>query len=239
MPTLGHVLPGGALGAGGLQAPGRLDDRQVWTLLLRLGHGGVAQRGGRRGDSPRLAVGAPAVAQPHGDRQVGPGLSGGAIQLDDQHLLLVRAEGADLDRQFLRRRGLAVEIGPDPAPLGDRVVVEQRGAHASRQAQRHRRALRDDRQQLAQLAPEEVGDLPRVLDEVEVAAPGLGQAAEQPLVEIGADAERARRHAAPPQLGRVAGQLARVGDADVGEAVGQQQAAGQLAAVQFGSHRRR
>ena len=69
-----------------------------------------------------------------------------------------------------------------------------------------------------------VADLGRVGDVVEVAAAGVGEVLEEPLVEVVADPERRGRHAPGPERGRVGGELAGVGDADVGEAVRQQQA---------------
>ena len=62
-------------------------------------------------------------------------------------------------------------------------------------------------------------------DVVEVAATGLGHALEEHLVEVIADSERRRGDAARPELGGMAGQLVTVGDAAVGEPVGEEQAA--------------
>ena len=47
-------------------------------------------------------------------------------------------------------------------------------------------------EQFAELAREEVGDLLRLLDEVEVATAGLGHPGEKLLIEVSADAECAR-----------------------------------------------
>ena len=84
---------------------------------------------------------------------------------------------------------------------------------------------RDDLEGLPHLARDGVADLGRVRDVVEVAAAGIGELGEQVLIEVGADAERGRRDAAGLEFGGVAGELGRVLDADVGEAVRQQQAA--------------
>ena len=53
-----------------------------------------------------------------------------------------------------------------------------------------------DGERLAHLAGDELGDLRRALDEVEVAAARLGDAGEEDLVEVRADAEGRRRDAA-------------------------------------------
>ena len=68
-----------------------------------------------------------------------------------------------------------------------------------------------------------VAHLGHVADEVEVPAPRIGHALEQALVEVGPHAERARGHAAPAQVVGEPGELVVIGDADVGEAVGEQQ----------------
>ena len=86
-----------------------------------------------------------------------------------------------------------------------------------------RDVARDHVERLADLAGDVVGDRPRVGDVVEVAAAGSGHGLEQHLVEVGAHAKGRRLHAARAELGGVLGQLVAIGDADVGQAVGQQQ----------------
>ena len=83
----------------------------------------------------------------------------------------------------------------------------------------------DDLEGLPHLARDGVPDLGRVRDVVEVAAAGIGEFGEERLIEVLPDTERGRRDATSLELGRVTGQFAGVLDADVGEAVGQQQAA--------------
>ena len=84
---------------------------------------------------------------------------------------------------------------------------------------------RDDLERLAHLGRDRVADLRRVGDVVEVAATRVGERLEQVLVEVVADAEGRRRDAAGTELGGMVAELVRVGDPDIGQAVGQQQAA--------------
>ena len=92
--------------------------------------------------------------------------------------------------------GLAAEQGADLDPprcavFAAREIVE---GFDDRTLPRfdHQHHLADrDRQGLAHLARHEVGDLHGRLDELEVAAAGVGHAAQQGLVEVGADAEGA------------------------------------------------
>ena len=67
----------------------------------------------------------------------------------------------------------------------------------------------DDLERLADLARDVVADLRRVGDVVEVAATGVGHRLEQRLVEVVADAEGRRRHAAGAQLRRRGGRARR------------------------------
>ncbi|MFO0745856.1 MAG: hypothetical protein U1F43_09305 [Myxococcota bacterium] len=80
-------------------------------------------------------------------------------------------------------------------------------------------------ERLAQLAGEEVADLRRLLDEVEVPAAGRGHALQELLGEAVAQAEGGGGDAALPELAGVVGQRRRVRLADVGVPVGEQQAA--------------
>ena len=82
-----------------------------------------------------------------------------------------------------------------------------------------------DLQRLADLAGDVVADLGGRLDVVEVAAAGRGHRLQEHLVEVVADAEGGGGHAPRAQLAGVARQLVAVGDALVGEAVREQQAA--------------
>ena len=70
----------------------------------------------------------------------------------------------------------------------------------------------DDLERLADLARDVVADAGRVGDVVEVAAAGVGHRLEEDLVEVLADPERRRAHAAGAQLAGVAGELVAVGD---------------------------
>lgn len=83
----------------------------------------------------------------------------------------------------------------------------------------------DGVEQLAELAGHVVGDLLRALDEVEMATAGIGDGGQERLVEVGPDAEGARADARGAQVGRKGGQRRRIGDAVVGQAIGQEQAA--------------
>ncbi len=80
-------------------------------------------------------------------------------------------------------------------------------------------------EQLAQLAGHVVGDLLRALDEVEVAAAGIGDGGQECLVEVLSDAEGAGADARRTQVGRIRGQRGRIDEADVGQLIGQEQAA--------------
>ena len=82
-----------------------------------------------------------------------------------------------------------------------------------------------DLERLAHLGRDRVADLRRVGDVVEVAAAGVGELLEEPLVEVVADPEGRGRDATGAQLGGMVRQLLEVGDADVREAVGEEQAA--------------
>ena len=82
---------------------------------------------------------------------------------------------------------------------------------------------RDDVERLAELAGEEVGDLGRLFDEVEVSAALGREARHQLLVEVGAEAEGGRGDAAGTEIGRVTRERVRVLLAVVGEAVGEEQ----------------
>ena len=75
--------------------------------------------------------------------------------------------------------------------------------------------------ELADLARDEVGDLLGPLDGVEVAAAGVGHALEEGVREVLPHPERARADAPGPQLAGVTGQLSRIGDPLVRQAVGQ------------------
>ena len=80
-----------------------------------------------------------------------------------------------------------------------------------------------DLEGLPHLGRDVVAHLVDVAGEVEVAAAVVGHRLEQRLVEVDADPERAGRHPAPPEVEGEAAELLAVGDADVGEAVGEQQ----------------
>ncbi|MFN8541038.1 MAG: hypothetical protein U0232_26595 [Thermomicrobiales bacterium] len=62
----------------------------------------------------------------------------------------------------------------------------------------------------------------------------LSHAVQQLLVEVGPDAEGGGGDAATAQFDGVADQFVRVGEADVGEAVGEEERAGQPAVAEFG-----
>lgn len=81
-----------------------------------------------------------------------------------------------------------------------------------------RRATPLSARRAAELAGHGVHDVRRVADEIEVAAAGIGNGVEENLVEVGADAERARRDARDAEVFREGGRLGRLGETDVGEA---------------------
>jgi hypothetical protein len=83
----------------------------------------------------------------------------------------------------------------------------------------------DDLERLADLRGDRVADLGRIGDVVEVAAAGVGDGLEQVLVEIVARPRRSTSTRRGPELGGVVRQLVGVGDPDVREPVGQQEAA--------------
>ncbi len=116
------------------------------------------------------------------------------------------------DRPAARGRGGVRADRLDPEP--------SRGRHLKRHIPS------DDLEGLPHLGRDVVADLRRVGDVVEVAAAGVGHRLEEPLVEVVADTERRRGHAPGAQRGGMRRQLVRVGDADVGEAVGEEQARG-------------
>jgi len=83
---------------------------------------------------------------------------------------------------------------------------------------------RDGVEQLAELAGHNVHDLLGPVDEVEVATARIGHGGQELLVEVGPDAEGARRDTGRAQVGRDRGQLGGVDDADVRLSIGQDQA---------------
>ena len=115
------------------------------------------------------------------------------------------------------RRAIAVRGRPVRADRLDPDVLS--GGHLDGDVAGH------DLERLADLGRDRIGDLRGVGDVVEMATAGIGKGLQQALVEVVADAEGRGRHAAGAQLGGVTGQLVRVGDPDVGKAVGQEQAA--------------
>ena len=93
---------------------------------------------------------------------------------------------------------------------------------AGRDFERH--AARHDLQRLADFGRDGIADLRGVRDVVEVSAAGVGELLEEPLIEVVADAERRCRDASRPQFGGVRGEHGRVGLADIGKTVCQEQA---------------
>jgi hypothetical protein len=79
-------------------------------------------------------------------------------------------------------------------------------------------------EQLAELAGDVVGNLLRLLDEVEVPAARMADAVSRAR-RSRRDAEGRRTDAGRPQVGGEGGQRGRIGDADVGQPIGQQQGA--------------
>ena len=67
----------------------------------------------------------------------------------------------------------------------------------------------DDLEGLPHFARDGVADLGRIRDVVEVAAAGIGELGEEGLIEVRADPERGRGHAAGLELRGVAGRVRR------------------------------
>ena len=169
----------------------------------------------------------------------GPGETRGPVRAGERVVGVVDADPhvAKLPHRALRERhaqdgreGLAAVERADrdlpAAPLpAAREVVERLDEGAFARVHDDD-GLADGRaERLADLARDEVADLGGGLDEVEVAAAGVGHAAQQHLVEVGADAEAGRGDAVVALVRRPPHDLVVVGDPVVRETVGQEQAA--------------
>ena len=84
-------------------------------------------------------------------------------------------------------------------------------------------SARHDLERLTDFGRDGVADLRRVGDVVEMAAAGVGELLQEPLIEVIADAERRCRDPSRPQFGGMGREHGRVGLADVGQTVRQEQ----------------
>src|SRR6185503_17420049 len=106
-------------------------------------------------------------------------------------------------------------------PLG-RKRVEQTAADALRQSEGQGRARGNDRERLTELAGEEGRQIFRMLNEGKVAAAGLSHAREERLIDPATETKRAGRNSGLALAGDLPGILLRIDQADIGQAIGQQ-----------------
>ena len=92
---------------------------------------------------------------------------------------------------------------------------------AGRDFERH--VARHELQRLTDFGRDGIADLRRVGDVVEVSAAGIRELLEEPLIEVVADAERRCRDPSCPQFGGMRGEHGRVGLADIGKTVCQEE----------------
>ena len=167
----------------------------------------------------------------------------GALAILDTHVNLAgrawrpSGQGEAQDRvQHLSAEQRAELDPPGVALPRAREVVQRLDERALPRLDHEHDVAGGDGERLADLGPDELGDLRRPFDEVEVAAARLGQLGEECLVEVGAHAESGGGDPALPQRRRLRDDLLGGGDPHVGEPVGQQQAAAHGVVAQRPAH---
>ena len=201
-------LEGAPAGLGGVERRDAAVHDAVALLAVVLAVAGVGERHHpvRTGERPV------AIVDPHLHLADVPDLAHRERDADDGVDRLAGEETAELD-------------APRVPGARARELVQRRDDGALPCFDHEHDVAGGDGERLAHLAADELGDLRGALDEVEVAAAGLGEPREEHLVEVGADAEGRGGDAAAAHGRHARDDLVVVGEAGVGEAVGQQEAA--------------